>query len=239
MGQTRESTGNGPRRHRQTAVLFDIDGTLITTHGAGRRAFAVCLKKVFDIEDELLDMQFAGGTDRGLLARILERHGRASSPADERLFFRCLPGVLKDLLARKPADPLPGVRRLLSSLAEDPRFVIGLLTGNIPACAHLKLHSAGLERYFEFGGFGERHADRARIARTAMREMMLRCGGVLPPVIWVVGDTIFDVEAAKAISAFTLGVAAGRFSVRDLLDAGATAAVESLEHVRPDFFLGS
>ena len=237
MLQSEEPTAKRLVRYERAAVLFDIDGTLITTHGAGRRAFVVCLKEVFGIEDDLSDLEFAGGTDRALLARILERHGRRPTPADERRFFQCLPRALNDLLFRRPAEPLPGVRRLLSRLAEDRRFVIGLLTGNIPRCAQLKLESADLEGYFDFGGFGGEHAHRADVARAAIREMMIRCGGTVPPVIWVVGDTIFDVEAAKAISAFALGVAGGRYCVRDLLEAGAAAAVETLEYIGPDFFL--
>jgi len=213
------------------AVFFDIDGTLISTHGAGRQAFVECLWRVFGIRDRLEDMEFAGGTDRKLLDTIMRRHHLSADRQREEAFFRCLPRVLAELLAERPASPLPGVRRLLAQLRGDPRFVVALLTGNTAECARVKLASAGLDRHFELGAFGREHADRRQIAERAIQELRFHLGGYTPPVVWVVGDTVYDVEAAKAVAARCLAVASGKYGVEALREAGADLVVKNLENV--------
>lgn len=227
----------GANRKERCAVFFDIDGTLISTHGAGRRAFAVCLERVFGIQDDLEHLEFAGGTDRDLLSRIMAHHQIRKEPELERAFFQCLPRALEELLAERPATPLPGVARLLRELAAEWRFVVGLLTGNIPECAEIKLRSAGLHQYFVLGAYGREHADRRDIARLALQKLREYLKDRLPPIIWVVGDTVYDIQAAHAIGALALAVASVRYTQSDLRAAGADVVVDTLEDFRAEDFL--
>ena len=203
-------------------VLFDIDGTLLDTHGAGRAAFCRGLQHVTGVEDSLPYVSFAGNTDRRVLDEVAAHRDIAFTSAQRKAIFDAVAEELAAALAAAPGQPVEGAKVLLEALSLRGAR-LGLVTGNIERGAHLKLASAGLDGYFSFGGYGDDEADRSRILRTA-----LAAAGSAPARAVLVGDTPLDIEAGLAVGIPVLGVAAGRWDVESLLAAGAT-------HAAPDF----
>jgi phosphoglycolate phosphatase-like HAD superfamily hydrolase len=128
---------------------------------------------------------------------------------------------------------LPGVEQLLPRLI-DEGYLLGLVTGNIEAAAHIKLHRAQLNRFFSFGGYGSDSSDRGEITRIALQRAALVYGDdVKPEQIFVVGDTPRDVEGAHAAGLDCVGVATGHYTVEELRKADADFAIASLEEPLP------
>jgi phosphoglycolate phosphatase len=201
-------------------ILFDIDGTLIHLHGAGRRAFGRSFEHVFGAPDDLAGIHFGGATDRGVLREVLARRDRSATAEEINRFLARLPVELAQTL-REPAEAghtlYPGVRELLDRLSATPHIRLGLVTGNVQACARLKLEHFGLWHYFSFGGFGDDHEDRAGIARQAMHRATARLPvGARYQAVYLVGDSPSDVAAARAISAVSVAVATGVFDCASL-----------------------
>lgn len=219
----------GPGRHR--LVLFDIDGTLIWTGGAGSRALTRAFEEWAGIPDGLDGIPVPGRTDTIIFADLLRRHGLATSPAALHvlldIYFRCL----AEELAALPAGvgPLPGVVALLEALAGEAYLDTALLTGNHTRGAQLKLERYGLWHYFPFGAFGEDAAERNDLVPVAVARAA--AAGV-PPVhphdVVIVGDTPLDVACGRAHGACTLGVATGGCSEAALADAGADLVLPTL-----------
>lgn len=199
-------------------VLFDIDGTLLDTHGAGRAAFCRGLQRVTGMEDALPYVSFAGNTDRSVLDEVTAHRGIAFTEAQRKAVFDAVAEELAAALKEAPGAAVPGAAELLAELSRRGAR-LGLVTGNIERGAHLKLASAGLDGFFTFGGYGDDEADRSRILRTA-----LAAAGSAPARAVLVGDTPLDIEAGLAVGIPVLGVAAGRWDVPSLLAAGATHA---------------
>ena len=199
-------------------VLFDIDGTLLDTHGAGRAAFCCGLQRVTGIEDSLPYVSFAGNTDRRVLDEVAAHRGIAFTEVQRKAVFNAVAEELVSALATAPGQPVEGAKALLEALSLRGAR-LGLVTGNIERGAHLKLASAGLDGFFSFGGYGDDEADRSRILRTA-----LAAAGSAPARAVLVVDTPLDIEAGLAVGIPVLGVAAGRWDVPALLAAGAAHA---------------
>ena len=220
---------NTPISSRRVAVLFDIDGTLLDFHGAGRKSFVQALDKVFGWRDEIAYIQFHGNTDLNVLRQIFAAHGAELTAVKQRQFFAELAVELEHLAIGSPSSLHPGVVALLQALAADARVALGIVTGNIESTARIKLHSAGLRHFFPHGGYSDEHADRADIARQALT----RLRADLPPgadfsAIWIIGDTPFDIAAAHAVGARCLAVATGRSTVEELRAAGGNAVFPTL-----------
>ena len=213
-------------------VLFDLDGTLVDTGGAGRRGIERAFREVFAIEDVASAssrVRFDGKTD----PRIAEEISREAG-IPERAFRERLGALLETYVAclreemQRP-DPrrriLPGVRPLLETLARTPNVVVGLLTGNIEAGARAKLEPFGLNPFFPGGGFSSDHPDRSEIARLA-REKLSRATGrtFAPERVCVIGDTELDVACARANGYRAVAVASGWVS-RDRLEASVPDAL--------------
>jgi phosphoglycolate phosphatase-like HAD superfamily hydrolase len=200
-------------------VLFDIDGTLLTSGGAGERALRLVLKDRFGCDDDLANVEIAGKTDSAIARRIFEQHGIEPSAENLGAFYD---GYLDHLAAELPKTKgrlLPGILKLLEALKAKPQVAIALLTGNLSRGANLKLTHYGVWHYFEFGAFADDHHDRNRLgsfARARAREKL----GVefAPDQIFVLGDTPHDIDCGRAIGAKTVAIATGG-ATRDQLAA--------------------
>lgn len=190
------------------AWLFDVDGTLLLTDGAGRDAISCALLERLGVVDDLKSVPFAGRTDPLILGDVLRRHGLALAPADEPGFWEAVVRAMERELTPGRGRVLPGVPEALEAVAAEPGWLVGLLTGNFSRMAHLKLERLGLGGRFAFGTFGEEGPDRDTIARLAVGRVAERWG--LPPGrCVVVGDTEHDVACARAAGAHAVAVATG------------------------------
>lgn len=210
-------------------VLFDIDGTLLDMRGAGRRSFVRALDAVFGWQDDIAYVNFSGNTDLNVLQEVARAHGHALSDGDCSRFFQRLPVELEQLAVHAELILYPGVRSLLESLSSRDDVVLGLVTGNIEACARIKLRRFDLHGHFVLGAFGDDHADRNEIARLALGRIRaaLPSGSDIRRVA-LIGDTPFDVAAARSIGATSIAVATGKFGAEELRAAGADYALATL-----------
>lgn len=217
-------------------VLFDIDGTLIRTAGAGVGAFVQAFADEFGIRDGVEQLQFAGRTDTSLVREVFEAHGIRPTPEHFRRFFDRYVFLLDERLRRLGGEIIPGVVPFLDRLARLPAPPLpGLLTGNIRLGAEIKLRHFGLWSRFRTGGFADDAEDRAAIAAVARQRGERLLGRSLAGTeILVVGDTPHDIRCARAIGARVLAVATGGFSRDQLRPHEPCWLVEHLGEVEPE-----
>ncbi|MEE3372478.1 MAG: HAD hydrolase-like protein [Planctomycetota bacterium] len=202
--------GEGKLGFLMYVVLFDIDGTLISTGGAGGAALMGAFCDTFAIGDPR-PVKFSGRTDRAISGDLFQLHGLANN---EENWGRLRDGYLERLpgeLARRSGKILPGIESLLDTLTSRSDVLIGLLTGNLPDGARIKLEHFGIYQFFPFGAFGEQHENRDDVARDALQLVQQRLAPQTPQrgQTWVIGDTPFDVQCARAIGCRALAVATG------------------------------
>lgn len=208
-------------------LLFDIDGTLVHTGGAGTQALREALKSGFGIAEPAETVAIHGRTDRGITRDLFRHHGIDDHAEHWQRFRTEYLRHLPELLRQKPGSVLPGITSLLNRLRDRRDVLLGLLTGNTREGATIKLRHYALDRYFAFGGFGDEHHERDDVAREALLAVRERLnGGVDLSRVWVIGDTPADVRCARAIGAKALAVATGHHS-RDELAAAQPDHVES------------
>ena len=213
------------------AVLFDIDGTILVTGGAGAVAWQRAFEELHGVEANVAEHTDAGMTDPEIAAIVFrEVIGREGS-AEERA--RAIAGYLRhlpDAVAESGGyRVMPGIEALFERLIDDGAL-LGLVTGNIEAAAHIKLARAGLNRFFSFGGYGSDSADRTAVTRAALSRGELVSGGALSDGgCFSVGDTPRDVLAGHGAGIRVAGVATGSYSVAELSEAGADWALETVE----------
>jgi phosphoglycolate phosphatase-like HAD superfamily hydrolase len=210
--------------------LFDIDGTLVDTGGAGMAALEEATLAVFGETGPPLDL--AGATDLGIVTGI-HRHF-AVEPTRERIdtYLAVYQQRLDWNLAHGafPGRVIGGAPELLEELAGRPHATLGLLTGNTAGGAASKVRHFGLARYFAFGAYGCDHDDRNRLGPIALQRAAEHAGRSFSAAeTWIIGDTPKDIACAKAIGARCLAVATGRFNITELAAHGANKVVESLD----------
>ena len=212
-------------------VLFDIDGTLIHSGGAGEKAFAKVCATEFHAPNGTAGLRFAGRTDTGIVREFFVNHGIEPTKANFQRFFECYVFWLDHMLQATIGAVLPGVARMISEFNAHPHPpVLGLLTGNIRLGAEIKLTHYKLWDYFVLGGFGDDHEDRNCIAAVARDRGQEALGRKLAgEEILVIGDTPLDVECAKAINARVLAVATGNYTRPQLEEHRPTWTVDHLE----------
>ena len=209
-------------------ILFDIDGTLLFTGGAGSRALAGAFEELFGVGDALRGMSLAGRTDAGILASLARSHGVTDALRLSRFRDAYLAHLAVELPKPGPGKGLmPGIRALLDSLAARSDVHLALLTGNYERGARAKLEYFDLWRYFRGGAFGDEALDRLGLVPCAL-ESVAACGGPVAPgsAAIVVGDTPLDVACAAAAGARSVAVATGGFSAEALRRAGAHVVFE-------------
>ncbi len=203
-------------------VLFDIDGTLLLTAGAGRRAIVTALSEEVGDSSALHHVRFDGKTDPQIVTELLEAAGESGPHQSARVQALCARYV--ELLERELQRPtsrttlMPGVLPLLDRLEAERGVVLGLLTGNLSDGATLKLRSAGLDpNRFRVGAYGSDAARRAELPPIAARRAEPYFGRVpAGPEVVIIGDTPADIECGGCISARAVAVATGAWSVMDL-----------------------
>ena len=220
----------------RVAILFDIDGTLLVTGGAGARSWRLAFDELYGIEADIGAFTDAGMTDPDVGRRtfVAVLHREPKRQEFTRLLERRLYYLHETVRESQEYRVLPGVAALLPALIDDGRM-LGLVTGNVEAAAHVKLHRGQLNRFFSFGGYGSDSADRAELTRIALQRASLVYGEeVSASQAIVVGDTPHDVQAAHAAGLQCVGVGSHHFTAEQLGAAGADWAIASLEHGLPD-----
>jgi phosphoglycolate phosphatase-like HAD superfamily hydrolase len=202
---------------KKRLLLFDIDGTLIQSGGAGVFALQRVLADRFQIQDDLRDIEIAGMTDSGIVINILKKHRIPPTAENVAAFLDSYVHFLSLELPQRVGALLPGVLDLLEKLRTRPQVVLALLTGNVARGARLKLEHYGVWHFFEFGAFADDHHDRNELgsfARTRARE---KHGQEFSAAqIDVIGDTPRDIACGKAIEARTIAIATGTWSREQL-----------------------
>ncbi|HSR68461.1 MAG TPA: HAD family hydrolase [Acidobacteriota bacterium] len=212
-------------------ILFDIDGTLMTTDGAGTRALNRALQEVFGLTEAMRDIRPDGKTDSQIVREALSRNGGLDMPQAEALrsFFRVYLRHFDDeLVGHCGLTVFWQAYHLILRLRDGGRVRTGIATGNIRPCAELKLRSAGLHSFFPFGGFGCDAEDRHQMVRAAVRRGE-ELYGIRAQSVIVIGDTPNDIEHGRKAGARTIAVATGNYSRVELQETGADLAVDSLQ----------
>lgn len=219
-------------------VLFDIDGTLIRSGGAGEKAFARVCEMEFKVTNGTAKLHFAGRTDPSIVREFFNLHRIEPTQENFQRFFDCYVFMLDHLLGQLDGAVLPGVSKIIHNFCALPQPpVLGLLTGNIRLGAQVKLNHCKLWDEFVTGGFADDHEDRNQIAAIARdRGSRISKRKLRGEEILVIGDTPLDVACAKAIEAKSLAVATGSYRVDQLREHTPTWAVDSLEGLRVEEF---
>jgi phosphoglycolate phosphatase len=217
------------------AILFDIDGTLITTGGAGAASWRLAFDELYDIPADIGEFTDSGMTDPEVGRKTFEAvlHREPERKELTRLMERRLHYLHQTVEESEGYRVLAGVEELLPGLIEDG-YLVGLVTGNTEAAAHIKLHRAKLNRFFSFGGYGSDSNERGEVTRIALKRATLVYGdAVSPGQAIAVGDTPLDVKGAHAAGIECVGVGSHNFTADQLREAGADYAIASLEEGLP------
>ncbi len=204
------------------AALFDVDGTLVKTNGAGMRAFRRAFQQVFDIRVNGDEFRADGKTDPLIAKEMLSYYGQAarwnnSTKAEMFcVYLQFLEDEMHKALANNKVEVLPGVTDVLKRLSAQPDFKIGLATGNLERGARIKLEGVGLDRYFPFGGFSSDAENRTDLIRIAIKRAEESAAPSSLEAAFVIGDTPLDVIHAHAAGAVAIAVASAHYSEAEL-----------------------
>lgn len=217
---------------RPTVLLFDIDGTLVTTGGAGRRSMDLAFERLHGRRDACDSFSMSGMTDRAIVRKALDIIGAPTTPD-------AISAVI-DAYIQHLAEEVPriadrdyilhrGMREAVDTALALPGFAVGLGTGNVREGARIKLERVRIHDRFAFGGFGCDHEDRVELIRHGARTGAAQLGAPLEQCrVVVIGDTPKDVAAAQGIGATCIGVGTGSFTPEQLLACGADFAFPDL-----------
>jgi len=204
-------------KSKRRLLLFDIDGTIIVSGGAGEAALQDAMLDRFGVEEDLKTITLAGATD-GLIARLmLEKHGFEASTENIASLLDSYLHFLHKRLPQHNGRVLPGLVTLLDALRERTDCVLALLTGNLSRGAEIKLSHYGMWDYFQFGAFADDHHDRNQLGPFAQARAIEKHGEEFPSEnIYVIGDTPKDIACGKAFGAKTVAIATGNYTADDL-----------------------
>jgi phosphoglycolate phosphatase-like HAD superfamily hydrolase len=217
------------------AILFDIDGTLIDSGGAGADSWRLAFDELYGIPADIGKFTDTGMTDPDVGRQTFEGalHREPERKEFTKLMERRLHYLHQTVEESQGYRVLPGVNELLPELIEEG-YLLGIVTGNLEAAAHIKLHRAKLNRFFSFGGYGSDSTDRGELTKIALKRANLVYGEELEPEqAFSVGDTPLDVTGAHAAGIECVGVGSHHFSSDQLREAGADYAIDSLEEGLP------
>ena len=216
-------------------VLFDIDGTLVHTGGAGVKAFAKVFATEFGATDHFERLKFAGRTDTGLVREFFGFHQIPPTPDNFARFFDRYVFWLDHFLANSQTETCPGIWEFIYDLQCLPSPPLrGLLTGNIRLGAEIKLRHFDLWEMFDIGAFADDREDRNEIARVALERGSRVFGRQLRgEEVLVIGDTPLDIQCGRAIGAKVLAVATGGATLEELIQHQPDWAVQDLRRIQP------
>jgi phosphoglycolate phosphatase len=215
---------------RTRAVLFDIDGTLISSGGASDRAWKRAFEELQGVEVDVPAVTGKGVPDPEVGRVVFEKAiGREPTEEEAEALMRRRLDHLPEEVESSPGFVVKdGVVELLDRLIQDG-IMLGLTTGNVEEAAHIKLARPNLNRYFAFGGYGSDSPDRTELTRKALERADFVSGHTLDrDSSFACGDTPRDVDAGHGAGIRVVGVATGEYTAEELVEAGADAAIQSL-----------
>jgi phosphoglycolate phosphatase-like HAD superfamily hydrolase len=217
------------------AILFDIDGTLLVTGGAGAIAWQRAFEELYGVEANIDEHTRAGMTDPEIteivFREVVGRDGSAAERAEA--IARYLSHLQAAVEESEGYRVMPGIEQLLPRLT-DEGILLGIVTGNIESAAQIKLARGDLNRYFAFGGYGSDSRDRTELTKRGLERGEKVSGGRIDLARAIaVGDTPRDVSAGHGAGIRVVGVATGNYSVAELSDSGADWAIEDVERGLP------
>lgn len=201
-------------------LLFDIDGTILLTDGAGTRAANRAFEKVHGLGDAMKGIDAAGKTDP-LILREMFGNGLSRDYTQEEAeeLYREYVIFLEEEVENCRIEIMPGIPYLLESLSSRADVMLGIATGNIEYGARIKLRKSGLDSHFSVGGFGSDSGSREALIRVAIERAKIRLRDSEDfERIYVIGDTPHDIVHGRAAGAVTVAVATGRYSLSELLE---------------------
>lgn len=215
-------------------ILFDVDGTLLLSGGAGARALNIAFERIYGIPNAMRHVHPHGKTDELIVQEMFRSHlERCGSESEVKVllerYLEILPITVRD---STNFHLMPGIPGLLSYLRSRKDVFMGLGTGNIEEGARIKLSRGGLNRFFSFGGFGSDSGDRAELLEAGFQrgeEIIQKKSPRKSIVRWVIGDTWRDVSAGRACGAKTIAVATGGDSLYELASASPDFLFATLE----------
>jgi len=208
-------------------LLFDIDGTIMTSAHAGTSAMAETAKELFGVS-EIGPLNVHGRCDRGILAELFQELGVSYEQHHEE-FCRRYYQILPAQLVKNEGRLLPGVETLLATFQSQDNIALGILTGNLQRAAEIKLKHVGVDQYFSFGGYGDQFADRNDVAAQAVQSAKNAIGDRFSSdQVWVIGDTPNDIRCARSIDAKVLAVKTGGGSANKLSSAAPDLLLDDL-----------
>jgi phosphoglycolate phosphatase len=216
----------------QHLILFDIDGTLLKTQGAGRIATKASMLEVFGTASTLDTHHFGGKTDFYTLLELLTPHGISYDTVRSNMdaFVEAMGRNMAESIQQYPAHPLPGALEAIDYLGGREDVMLGLVTGNAPTSACLKLESAGFDPdWFAVGAYGSEAVNRDDLPALALKRAIQYAGHhISPQQAIIIGDTALDVQAARANNMGVIGVRCGFEQGSALLDANPDALIDDL-----------
>lgn len=221
---------------KRKLLLWDIDGTLITTHRAGRRALTRTVKVAFNIDSDLEFLDMAGRTDPYIIGQIAKQFGITATEKVVHDFYEIYFKFLQEELSQVEGNTLPGIVDILKTARKRTDISQGLLTGNLERGARIKLVHYDIWHYFEFGAFGNDGPTRNDLGPMALKRAYHLHGVEFPRHnIFVIGDTPHDIACGKAIGAKTIAVATGGSDAKALADCQPTAVLTDLSDSKAFF----
>lgn len=217
-------------------LLWDIDGTLISTGMAGVNAFLLAIEKVFGIQTTRDGVEFAGRTDIRIMHSMFKKLSIAATVENlenlKKAYFQCL----AEELPRHQGKVHPGILEILQESQKRKDIVLGLLTGNLSRAAELKLTHYKIWHFFEFGVFADDSMDRNELGPIALRRAMEKYKHEFAPKnVLIIGDTPHDIECGKVIGAQTIAVATGGYSYEKLQPHSPTILFHDLKDTQKFF----
>jgi phosphoglycolate phosphatase len=217
------------------AILFDIDGTLINTGGAGAASWRLAFDELYGIPADIGEYTDTGMTDPAVGRKTFEAVLKREPTRREftRLMERRNFYLYQTVQDSKGYEVLPSVDELLPTLIDDG-YLLGIVTGNVEAAAHIKLHRANLNRFFSFGGYGSDSNERGEVTKIALKRASLVYGEKIElDQAFSVGDTPLDVTGAHAAGIKCVGVGSHKYTADQLREAGADFVITSLAEGLP------